>query len=159
TLETLHEFSGSDGIRIGAGVIEVNGSYLGAAAFGGVGGMGTVYAYGSSSFEVIHPFAGAPEGNFPVGGLVQAADGWLYGTANGSGPHGFGTLFRTDLSGNLSVVHDFDGAADGAGPQADLLEGSDGALYGTAGALGANGHGTAFRCTTSNSFTTLHAFS
>lgn len=47
---------------------------------------------------------------------------------------------------------------DGVAPTCDLLQASDGALYGTTYAGGATGFGTVFRVTTAGAFTVLHNF-
>jgi uncharacterized repeat protein (TIGR03803 family) len=93
-----------------------------------------------------------------VGGLIQASDGFLYGTCAGGGEAAEGTLFRLDFAGNLTRLHSFDGPIDGGDPAAALIEGADGDLYGTAASGGAGGHGTVFRSTTDGLFSTLHAF-
>ena len=63
----------------------------------------------------------------------------------------------------VTILHEFQGT-DGAAPYAKLVQGPDGALYGTTtyttNANGVtNGSGTIFRVTKSGSFTTLHSFS
>ena len=62
-------------------------------------------------------------------GLLQGADGFVYGTASdGQG----GTLFRVNRDGSgLSHLHDFTDPNLGTAPLAGLIEGRDGALYGT----------------------------
>jgi len=49
--------------------------------------------------------------------------------------------------------------SDGAGPSAPLVQGADGALYGSTVAGGAGGSGTLFRVTPQGQLTTLHEFS
>src|SRR5690349_15272685 len=49
--------------------------------------------------------------------------------------------------------------ADGAGPSAPLVQGADGALYGSTISGGAGGSGTVFRVTAQGQFTRLHEFS
>ena len=89
-------------------------------------------------------------------GLVQAADGWLYGTAVSQSSH---SIFRVDLQGTLEEVYTFTGGADGALPFAGLLLGSDGNLYGTTIAGGTDGNGTVFRYDPlSGTFTALYSF-
>ena len=88
-----------------------------------------------------------------MGGLVQASDGDLYGATWTGGNRGYGTIYRLDLAGNFAVVRDFDGTADGGNPLGDLLEGSDGALYGTASTGGTGMSGTVFRM---DSFRVVH---
>ena len=55
-------------------------------------------------------------------------DGRLYGTTNGGGPHGFGTLFAVDpAAGTTTVIYSFTSAGQSFG---ELTQGSDGNLYG-----------------------------
>ncbi len=66
-------------------------------------------------------------------------NGTLYGTTGGGGKHGGnGTVFSVDLNtGTESVVHSFANGADGAFPQAGLID-VKGKFYGTT-SLGGNG--------------------
>jgi uncharacterized repeat protein (TIGR03803 family) len=57
----------------------------------------------------------------------------------------------------LTTLHSFDGT-DGTGTVAVLVQGTDGNLYGTASAGGANGYGTVFKMTPSGTLTTLYNF-
>jgi uncharacterized repeat protein (TIGR03803 family) len=58
----------------------------------------------------------------------------------------------------FTTLHSFDGT-DGSYPQAVLVQGTNGNLYGTTFEGGANGnHGTVFRITTGGKLTTLHSF-
>ncbi len=64
----------------------------------GVGGIWRIKPDGSG-YKVLHVFktAGYPTGRAPVGGLVQASDGFLYGTTQGGIDTGVGTIFRINL--------------------------------------------------------------
>ncbi len=64
----------------------------------GVGGIWRIKPDGSG-YKVLHVFktAGYPTGRAPVGGLVQASDGFLYGTTQGGVDSGVGTIFRINL--------------------------------------------------------------
>src|SRR5207237_6322373 len=58
---------------------------------------------------------------------------------------GYGAVFRMDRSGNATVIHPFAYfEGDGIGPTG-VVQGSDGALYGTLGAYGLFGTGLVFR--------------
>jgi uncharacterized repeat protein (TIGR03803 family) len=97
--------------------------------------------------------------------LNQASDGYFYGVDNGA--YAYGSIFRTDASGNSITIHTFTGGADGAHPQDRVIQGTDGAFYGVtskggtinAGSpLGLSGNGTIFRVTAAGSFQTLYSF-
>jgi uncharacterized repeat protein (TIGR03803 family) len=67
----------------------------------------------------------------PVGSLVVAGDGQMYGTLAGGRQAYFGAIYRLDSAGRVVIVYRF-GAHDddGSGPTG-LMRGSDGNLYGT----------------------------
>jgi len=100
---------------------------------------------------------------------VQATNGSLYGiTASGGNTvacsGGCGTIFKITASGKFTSLLSFD-ASDGNGPYGSLVQVSDGDLYGTAQAGGANltlcfgsGCGTAFKITPTGTLTTLYNF-
>src|SRR5664279_2559299 len=94
-------------------------------------------------------------------GLVQATDGNFYGTTNGGGANGVGTVFKITNSGMLTTLFSFCSqsvCADGAYPNARLVQATDGNFYGTTSEGGANGLGTVFKITKRGKLTTLHSF-
>jgi uncharacterized repeat protein (TIGR03803 family) len=98
----------------------------------------------------------------PNAGLLQASDGNFYGTTF-EGGHGIGcgTVFKLNQAGNVSPVYAFKDAADGCNPEAGLVQGTDGNLYGTTpyGGKGGNGgDGTLFQLTTHGVHTILYNF-
>ncbi len=102
--------------------------------------------------QVIHSFTGS-DGAGPYAPLIQMG-GNLYGTtyrggANSSASGSDGTAFELIPSGsgwNEKVIYNFaGGAADGANPQASLIPGSNGDLYGTTYRGGTSGVGTVFK--------------
>jgi len=154
TFSLLHAFvdnpqTGNDGGAPRASLLPgVNGNFYGTtSALGGADYAGTVFSMTSAGvLTALHDFDGAAEGGVPYGGLIQAKDGSLLGTTSSGGgmPEGLGTVFRLTTQGTLYTLHVFRGAPDGTMPAAGLLQGSDGALYGTT-ALGGGGSGTVFR--------------
>ncbi len=67
-------------------------------------------------------------------------------------------MFRADLSGRVSVLHEFDRFLDGGTPTATLLTASDGTVWGTTSLGGPFEGGTVFRIDGSGVLTTIHAF-
>ena len=106
------------------------------------------------NYELIHAFGKVGQ---PQGGLIQATDGYFYGTTSAGGTRGVGTVFKMDSVGNVTTLHSFNGA-DGASPWAALVEAGDGSFYGTT-SVGGAGVGTVFKIDPSGNFTTLHSFS
>ena len=104
--------------------------------------------------------------------LLQASNGNIYGTSqqggylvgftkcnpDPEGASGCGTIFQFTPSGTYTQLYEFKSYADGFYPTAGLVEGSDGALYGTTSAAGANGHGTIYRFSSAG-LQTLYSFS
>jgi uncharacterized repeat protein (TIGR03803 family) len=103
-------------------------------------------------------------GAYPVGPLVQGIDGNLYGAGFYGGYKQDGTVFRITPEGALSLVHYFHFANDGSAPTGLVLE-TNGNLYGTTLAGGANpcgsgeGCGTVFGFTSAGTLFTLDNFS
>jgi uncharacterized repeat protein (TIGR03803 family) len=106
-----------------------------------------------------------PDGAYPAANLIQATDGYLYGTASTGGANDSGTIFRISLSGSFQTVYSFsslDGNSDnsdGSDPQAALIQAADGNLYSTTYGGGSNGYGNIFKYNLSlNQLTTLYSF-
>ncbi len=60
------------------------------------------------------------------GGLTQATDNYLYGTAASDGANGAGTVFKITPIGTLTTLYNFCApyaCADGSEPQAGLIQG------------------------------------
>jgi uncharacterized repeat protein (TIGR03803 family) len=144
----LYSFAGgSDGEHPYAGVIQGNdGNFYGTTYQGGSSGFGTVFKITPSGIEtILYTFAGGSDGANPEAGLVQGSDANFYGNTFQGGTSGFGTVFKITPSGTETVLHSFAGSSDGANPSANLLQSSDGSLYGSTGAGGAGGFGTFFK--------------
>jgi len=161
----LHEFSrsaGGGGGPRGALVLGSDGWLYGTASGADVA-CGSVFRVDRvGRFEVVHRFR-ASEMCAPQGGVTFGPDGALYGTAGqtrGSAINEGGAVFRLAPDGTLKVLHSFGQARrdEGAGPNAGVVFGADGALYGTTINDGAHGAGTLFRLTLDGQYTVMHAF-
>jgi uncharacterized repeat protein (TIGR03803 family) len=149
TETVLYSFAGgSDGEHPYAGVIQgSDGNFYGTTYQGGTSGLGTVFKITPSGTEtVLHSFAGgSSDGANPEAGLTQGTDGNFYGNTDLGGASSLGTVFEITPSGTESVLHSFaGGSSDGANPSANLIQSSDGNLYGSTGAGGTSGYGTFF---------------
>jgi uncharacterized repeat protein (TIGR03803 family) len=151
TETVLYSFAGgSDGANPYAGVVQgSDGNFYGTTYAGGSNGLGTVFKLTPSGTEtVLYSFAGgSSDGANPEAGLIQASDGNFYGMTYRGGSSGLGTVFKLTPAGTETVLHAFAGSSDGANPWADLVQGSDGNLYGSTFAGGASAHGTFFKVT------------
>lgn len=106
---------------------------------------GTNVVYGQA-YRVIHTFTGASDGAAPQAGVTVDRAGNLYGTASVGGV-GFGTVYKLTRGGTNWVVmplYNFAGGIDGEFPQAGVVIGANGTLYGTTTFGGAPGWGTVF---------------
>jgi uncharacterized repeat protein (TIGR03803 family) len=159
-----------DGANPEAELVEGSDGYLyGVARAGGPNGNGTVFKLGKdgTGFTVLHAFGATTsganvtpptnaDGIAPLGALVQAPDGYFYGTTSRGGTTGYGTIFRIRFDGTgFGLVRTFPVLtqatssdplvnADGAVPLAGLTDGQDGRLYGVASGGGSNGLGTVY---------------
>jgi len=114
----------------------------------------------TATVTTLYSFSGGANGGVPFGGLVQGTDGNLYGTTTtaGSSNQG-GTVFKITPAGALTTLYSFTGGADGSGPYAGLVRGSDGNFYGLTLLGGTSNNGTVFKITPSGTLTTLYSFS
>jgi len=147
-LTSLYSFTrGNDGAWPQAGLVQgSDGSFYGTASVGGTNSYGTVFRISTNGvLTSLYSFTGGNDGANPETGLVQAKDGNFYGTTRHGGTNGAGTVFKVSSNGALSSLYSFTGGNDGASPQAGLVQGSDGNLYGTTFQGGSGGNGTVFR--------------
>ena len=84
-------------------------------------------------FALLHSMNGAVDGYGPNSPLVLDRNGLLYGTAGSGGPGDGGTLFSIGKGGAFTVLHGFANMGDGEQPTGNLVQDSQGALYGGTG--------------------------
>jgi len=110
------------------------------------------------TFTVIHSFTGGSDGANPLGGFFIVGE-YLYGTASSGGSSGVGVVFRVSATtGEETVLHEFSGGTDGAGPQGHLVMDKNGNFYGTTNAGGVSNAGTVFKVTRKGVETVLYSF-
>jgi|SRR5271157_220116 len=100
----------------------------------------------AQTFNVLHTFTGAQDGGNPYAGVTMDKAGNLYGTASSGGAANYGTVYKLTHKGSgwtLNSLYSFAGGSDGAFPQARVIFGPNGILYGTTRGGGA-GYGTVF---------------
>jgi uncharacterized repeat protein (TIGR03803 family) len=114
---------------------------------------------------VVYRFPGGKaSGAAPCAGLIEDANGVLYGTTEIAGRYGYGTVYTLTPSGSTYVektIHDFRGRSDGAYSCSNLIFGANGTLYGTTLNGGTNNLGTVFELTPKGSTFTervVHSF-
>jgi uncharacterized repeat protein (TIGR03803 family) len=118
----------------------------------------------AQTFTTLVSFDGVDGAN-PFAGLVQGADGNLYGTTYAGGADNAGTVFKITPSGTLTTLYSFcsqTDCADGEYPEAALIQAANGDFYGTTVYGGSNCNypcgGTVFKITPSGNLTTLYSF-
>jgi uncharacterized repeat protein (TIGR03803 family) len=167
TLTTLHSFDNTDGAYPFAGLVQAaNGDFYGTTYNGGANaGNGAVFKITpGGTLTTLYSFCAqslCTDGVLPYAGLVQAANGNLYGTAAGGGANNRGTVFKITPSGTLTTLYSFcsqAACADGALPYAGLVQATSGVFYGTTKFGGATSFGTVFKITPSGALTTLYSF-
>jgi uncharacterized repeat protein (TIGR03803 family) len=140
-----------------------DGNFYGTTNKGGTaneagGGDGTAFKITAKGvLTTLHSFCGScGEGTVP-NSLAQAVNGSFYGTTFLGGANNAGTIFKMTAQGVVTTLYSFcsvSNCADGKNPNAPLLVGSDGNLYGTTNAEPA----TLFKITPTGKFTLLHTF-
>jgi uncharacterized repeat protein (TIGR03803 family) len=170
SLTTLYSFCSKpecvDGANPMAGLVQgTDGNFYGTTFRGGGNGGGTVFEIASDGTRTrLHSFCqnNCADGEWPSAGLVQAADGNLYGTTSTGGANGdYGTVFKITPRGTLTTLYSFcsqSNCSDGEAPAAGLVQASDGNLYGTTEFGGTNGGGTIFKITLAGRLTSLCSF-
>ena len=161
TLKTLHTFHNlNDGSTpYGGLVMGKDGNLYGTTSLGGTSGNkgGTVFSLTPDG--TLTTLASFPVGQ-PISALALGLDHAFYGATAQGGKSGGGFIFRSASDGTLSILSSFAIAQTGDVAYAGLLQGSDGAFYGTTtqGAGNAAPHGTIFRATLAGAITVLHSF-
>ncbi len=109
--------------------------------------------------NVLHDFNAANNGGTtPLAALVLAKNGSFYGQTMLGGTNQVGTIFQMTPAGVLNTLVTFNGA-NGAYPAlANLIEGTDGNLYGATAGGGLSNNGTVFRMTPTGDLTSLVSF-
>src|SRR5262249_48605754 len=139
-------------------VLATDGSLYGVAN-GGASGSGVLFRTDGdgNNFEVLHSFVFG-EGSGPMG-IVPASDGLLYGTLVSGGDFFSGTVYSFDPQTSALTVLRSLSNSDGTYPQACVIEGADGLLYGSASNGGSFFSGTVYRLEKSGAnFTVLYEF-
>jgi uncharacterized repeat protein (TIGR03803 family) len=109
------------------------------------------------SYDVLHSFS-TSEGVGPQASLILASDGHVYGATCGQGdPGGRGTIFRLEDDGTVTVLHTFQPSEGGGCPE-ELLQASDGYLYGATNVGSPGAPAAAFKMDLAGNFTLLFQF-
>ena len=155
----LYSFTGfADGGEPTGGLIrDANGTLFGTTAKGGTAGFGTVYMLDTSGTEtVLYSFTGGADGGEPLTGVIRDGSGNRYGTTNLGGSSGFGVVFKIDVSGRETVLHNFTCSSAGH-DTSGLTRDSQNNLYGTSHECGGP-YGSVFKVDQAGRETIVHGF-
>jgi uncharacterized repeat protein (TIGR03803 family) len=134
-----------------------DGDFYGTTQAGGTKRDGTAFKIDANgTFTSLHSFCSesrCSDGSKPYSGMIQATDGNLYGTAFSEGANFNslgGTIYKIAPSGAFTTVYSFcaqgfPNCTDGFGPEAPLVQDTNGDFYSTTFGGGANDDGTVFR--------------
>jgi uncharacterized repeat protein (TIGR03803 family) len=132
-------------------ISDAKGNLYAATAAGGTYSAGTVFMLSPAGKEtVLYEFTGSNgDGNGPHGRLAFDAKGNIYGTTQGGGANGTGTVYELSpkKGGGWTekVIYTFSATgADGTAPSAGMTIAADGTMYSTTPDGGAFGAGTVF---------------
>ncbi len=120
--------------------------------------MGATPNAQAQTYTGLAEIQGPPSAQNPLGVIVQGRDGNMYAVSANGGTF-YGTVFKFNTSGTVSVVYDI-----GYLPWGGLTLGTDGELYGedgdggVVGNCGLSGSGQVYKLTTSGALTILHNF-
>src|SRR5262249_11518654 len=140
TFTPLTAFDGTNGASPRAKLLSGSDGYLyGTTYMGGSSNIGTVFRSDTNgNLQTLISFD-TSNGALPTGGLIAGQDGFLYGTteegffydtnSNQAIIFGAGTVFRMTTDGELTTLYSLGGES-GYAPLGNLVQGSDGALYG-----------------------------
>jgi uncharacterized repeat protein (TIGR03803 family) len=160
--QTVHQFTGADGMTPRASLTQSGSTLLGTTyQGGGSGNEGTVFAVqpDGSGFQMLHAFALGSNGSLPQAG-VTAIGSTILGTSFQGGASNRGSIFSIDSTGsNFQTAYSFTGATNsGAGPQGNMIVVGT-KLIGTTGQAQNGFTGTIFSTALDGTgFQLLHAF-
>jgi uncharacterized repeat protein (TIGR03803 family) len=165
----LYRFTGgADGGIPYAGVIRDSAGNLygttyagGTAGCNGTAGCGVVYKLDASGHESVLCSFNGYDGALPFAGVIRDSAANLYGTtAGGGGPFGDGqgVIYKLDPAGNITVLYNFPGGANGGEAFAGLIRDSAGNLYGTTFFGGTADAGLVYKLDPAGNYTVLYSF-
>ena len=114
------------------------------------GQLNTIYSF--------CPLTGCADGASPLGGVTLGFDGNFYGTTQGGGSHGAGTVFKVTPTGTLTTLWNFANGTDDSVPFYTTLQGQDGNMYGVSAAQYNGQYGAFFKVSAAGVFKALKDF-
>ena len=172
-LSNIFDFTPTGGSIPYAGLtLGTDGNFYGTTKVGGTSSFGTLFKLTSSgTLTTLYNFGTCAypclEGTYPRSPPIEGTDGNYYGTVpttiTGTND---GVVYKLTSAGKYTTIYAFDGTH-GYNPEAPLMQGTDGNLYGTTAlggktvtsCYGANSTcGTVFKITTAGKITLIYQF-
>ena len=148
----LHSFGAAgsgDGLGPFGRLLEASdGNFYGMTYMGGTNNVGTAFKITPAGVEsILHSFGSVGDGALPSGSLIQAKDGNFYGTTTVGGTYNRSAVIKITPDGiTESVLYSFGSyIGDGLTSRGDVVQATDGNLYGITYHGGKFGIGTVFR--------------
>jgi uncharacterized repeat protein (TIGR03803 family) len=151
--QTLTTIANVGGLPYGGPLIQGrNGNFFGTTSSAGRYGYGGVFEVTpSGTLTEVYSFCQeafvCPDGQTPYAGVIQAANGNIYGTTNFGGADNGGTVFEI-TPGKLTTLYSFPNEQN---PGGVLVQGVNGDIYGGAGK-------TTFSINSAGTLTTIYTF-
>ncbi len=144
---TMYSFNTSTGYAPLGSLIQSysNSKLYGLAQLGGANNAGVIFSFEPSTniYTDLIDF-NTTNGSTPVGNIIQASNGLIYGMTQLGGISGDGVLFCLDpANNNYTVLINFSGT-NGSFPNGSLIQATNGLLYGMTLQGGATNLGTIF---------------
>lgn len=144
----LIDFDGilNGGNPYGSLVQTADGLLHGMTKNGGTNNMGVIFSFDPTNNTIIKriDFDGLANGQNPLGNLIIAPDGNLYGLTSSGGINNMGILFQYNPSNNVFTKKKDFVSNDGIVPRGSLLVGANGKLYGMTSGGGSYNYGVLF---------------
>jgi len=137
-----------------------NGKLYGMTSFGGINSSGVIFSFDIPTSTCTKVFdLNSALGEEPLGSLIQANNGKLYGMTSRGGANNFGVIFSFDFSsGSYTKLLDFNNA-NGKSPHGSLIQATNGKLYGMTQRGGSDSVGVIFTFDiSSNTYAKLYDF-
>jgi uncharacterized repeat protein (TIGR03803 family) len=166
TKSTLFQFDHTDGAAPVAPLMQgTDGNFYGTTNAGGNNGncedvgCGVVFKLTpSGTLTVLHDFK-ASDGFYPTAPVIEGSDGNFYGTVyEGGTNYDHGVAFKITTTGRFTVLHIFEGGADGEAPQTALVQATDGNFYGVTLGGGQSNMGTIYKITSEGTYSVIYSF-
>ena len=128
----------------------------------GTKNVGTVYSMtAAGTLSTVYSFCAltsCADGSYPWGGVTLGFDGNFYGTTQGGGTHGAGTVFKVTPTGTLTTLWNFANGTDDSAPTYTTVQGQDGNMYGVSEEQYAGQNGAFFKVSAAGVFKALKDF-